>query len=354
MDKHCPERLEAKLTPSHFCAAGRFWGFRGLLTLLVFVGVLISSQPHAASMPEAPARPVSSISVRYEGLLRGIGPGDWLVGEISVTVDQQTVLIEKRGKAEIGAWVILWGQQNEKDQIHAEVIKVDRPAGWAGPVVQISGVLRKQTSTWWVVEQQLIEIPQDMLVRGEPKIGALVWVVAVQQGDMLRGLTAEVLALNPESPPVEFEGTVQSISPDKWRVDDRDVSIDGNTNILGEPGVGKVAEVKASQLAGEHLLAQVIRIVNPKAEASLRAMVAGIAPAEDGTQRWEVIVFPNSLWSEPTLGTLRVNDNTVVDESRAIARYGAMGRGPWRRLRRRRLPGRRHPPGTTDARQSGR
>ena len=65
-------------------------------------------------MQEAPARPASSISTRYEGLLRAIGPGKWLVGEIGVLVDQQTILIEKRGKAEIGAWVIVWGQQNRK------------------------------------------------------------------------------------------------------------------------------------------------------------------------------------------------------------------------------------------------
>jgi hypothetical protein len=62
--------------------------------------------------------------------------------------------------------------------------------------------------------------------------------------------------------------------------------------------------------------------VDPAAEASLSAMVVAISDTEDGTQRWEVVVFPKSPWAEPTLGTLRVSANTYVDESRAVAQTG--------------------------------
>lgn len=34
------------------------------------------------------------------------------------------------------------------------------------------------------------------------------------------------------------------------------------------------------------------------------------------------MVFPKSPWAEPTLGTVRVNANTYVDESRAVAQIG--------------------------------
>ncbi len=332
ISKHSPGRLKARPTCNAIRTSGGYRGIRIFLVLLTFAAALIYGQPRAEAMPEGPARPASAISTRYEGLVRGIRPGQWTVGEISVNVDQQTVLIEKLGKAEIGAWVIVWGQQDEAGQLRAEIIKVDRPSGWAVPTVQISGVLRKQTDMWWVVEQQLIEITKDTLISGEPRIGALVWVVAVQQGDALRGLAVEVLAANPENPPVEIEGTIQSFSSSIWQVDERAVSIDENTKIYGVPTVGWIAEVQAKQLADRRLLAQMIRVVDPTAEVNLSAMVAEITAAEDGTQHWDVVVFPKSPWADPTVGTVHVSNNTYVDESRAIARGRSVGRGAGREL----------------------
>ena len=322
VSRHGADRLKAHPRSNKIRTTGWHEGIRIFLALLTFAVASIAGQPHADAMPEGPARPCQSISTRYEGLLRGVRPGKWTVGEINVLVDQQTALVEKRGKAEIGAWVIVWGQQDEAGQLRAEIIKVDRPSGWTAPIVQISGVLRKQTDTWWVVEQQLIDITKDTLISGEPRIGALVWVVAVQQGDGLRGLAVEVLAANPENPPAEFEGVIDSFSSTIWQVDGRAIIIDKNTEIFGVPTVGWIAEVRASQLADKRLLAQVIRVVDPKAEVTLSAMVAEITAAEDGTQNWDVVVFPKSPWSEPIVGTVRVSNNTYVDESRAIARIG--------------------------------
>lgn len=320
--RHSPDMLTAYPTRRAPRAADRLRSVRLLLALLAFAIMLLSPQSHVYAVPDAPARPVSTISTRREGVLRSINPDRWLVGDATVAIDEQTRVIEKRGKVEIGAWIIVWGQQTESGQIRAEVILVDRPAGWAGPIVQISGVLRKQTSAWWVVEQQLIEITSNTVISGEPKIGALVWVVSVQQGDTLRALAAEVLASDPDNPPVEFEGEIQSISPVSWRVDGRDVIVNNLTDIIGEPIVGGIAEILANQLTDGRLVAQIIRLVDPTAEASLSAMVAGITVAEDGAQRWDVVVFPKSPWAEPTIGTLRVSENTFVDESRAIARTG--------------------------------
>ena len=322
VSRHGADRLKAHPTSNSTRTTGWHRGIRIVLALLTFALASIAGQPHADAMPEGPARPASAISTRYEGLLRGIRQGTWTVGEKGVQVDQQTVVVEKRGKAEIGAWVIVWGQQDEAGQLRAEVISVDRPAAWTAPIVQISGMLRKQAATWWVVEQQLIEITSDTLISGEPKIGELVWVVAIQQGDTLRGLAVEVLAQSPENPPVEFEGTIQAFSSFLWQVDGRAIIVDENTRIYGVPTVGWIAEVQASQLADGRLLAQMIRVVDPTAEVTLSAMVAEITAAEDGTQNWDVVVFPKSLWAEPTIGTVRVSNNTYVDESRAIARTG--------------------------------
>ncbi len=139
--------------------------------------------------------------------MRAIGPDKWQVGQFNVLLDNTTIVIQKRGKAELGAWVIVWGQQSDTGQIRAELIQVDRPASRSGPLTQFSGVLRKKTDTWWMVEQTLIEIANDTVISGNPVIGALVWVVAAQQGDTLRAVAAEVLAADPNTPLFEFEGT---------------------------------------------------------------------------------------------------------------------------------------------------
>ncbi len=189
--------------------------------------------------------------------------------------------------------------------------------------MQLSGVLNKQTSTMWMVEDTLIEITPDTVIRGQPVVGALVWVIALQQGNALQALAAEVLAPNSEIPTFEFEGTITSLTDESWRVDDHEVLIDQqHTEIIGESSIGKIAEVQAGQLADGRLLARTIRVVDPAAEASLDAMVADIITETGNTERWEVIVFPKSPWADPTLATLHVGFNTYVDESRTTAQTG--------------------------------
>ena len=114
-----------------------------------------------------------------------------------------------------------------------------------------------------------------------------------------------------------------SLADASWRVDDHEVLIDlQHTEIIGEPGMGKIAEVQAGQLADGRLLARTIRVVDPADEASLNAMVADIITETGNTERWEVIVFPKSPWADPTLATLHVGFNTYVDESRTTAQTG--------------------------------
>ena len=294
-----------------------------LLVLLLAVAIAATASPWPAnSMQQAPRVTTAAAATRYEGLLRAVGPSSWQVGQLSVLLDDTTILIQKRGKAEVGAWLIVWGQQNDAGQIRAEIIQVDRPANISGPIAQLSGVLRKKTDTWWTVEQTLIEISPDTVISGTPEIGALVWVVATQQGDTLRAVAAEVLTPNPDSPPVEFEGPITSLMTDLWRIDNREVVIGQRTQIIGEPKIDAIAEVQAEQQANGRLLARTIRIVDPSAEASLSAMVADIVSETNDIERWEVIVFPKSPWAEPTLATLHVGLNTYVDESRTTAQTG--------------------------------
>jgi hypothetical protein len=304
-------------------ASVEFLGPHALLVVLLATAIAAAACAWPANaMQQDPGRITTTASIRSEGLLRAIGPGKWQVGQFSVLLDGTTIVIQKRGRAELGAWVIVWGQQSDSGEIRAELIQVDRPASRSGPLTQFSGVLRKKTDTWWMVEQTLIEISDDTMISGNPAIGALIWVVATQQGDTLRAVAAEVLASDPEIPLFEFEGSIASLTTGMWQVDNQKVFIDKYTQIVGEPKIGKIAEVRASQQANGRLLARLIRIVDPSAEASLSAMVVDIVSETDDTERWEVVVFPKSAWADPTLATLHVSVNTYVDESRATAQTG--------------------------------
>jgi hypothetical protein len=214
------------------------------------------------------------------------------------------------------------GRGTSNPYTRAALIQTSSPASLATPIIQLSGMLRKQTTSLWMVEQTLLEITPDTVISGQPAIGALVWVVAQQHGDTLRALAAEVLAPDPEIPLFEFEGTIVSVTSSSWRVDDREVLIDQHTEIFGDPVKGKIAEVQAGELPDRRLLAHTIRVVDPAAEASLNAMVIDIASGTSDTELWEVIVFPKSPWADPTIATLHVSMNTYVDESRATAQVG--------------------------------
>jgi hypothetical protein len=291
--------------------------------MLLVAALVVAACPWPVNATQQdPGQITTAATTRSEGLLRAVAPDKWQVGQFNVVLDDATLLIQKRGKAEPGAWVIVWGQQDRAGQIRAELIQVDRPAGRSSPILQMSGVLRKKTDTWWMVEQTLIEIPKDAVVSGNPTIGALVWIVATQQDDTLRAVAAEVLAANPEVPVFEFEGAIASLTDNVWRVDNQDVLINPRTDIVGEPKVNQTAEVRASRQADGRLLAHSIRVVDPSTEASLSAMVEQIVAETDDTERWEVVVFPKSPWADPTLATLHVGANTYVDESRTTAQTG--------------------------------
>lgn len=295
-------------------------GFRvaAFALLAIVLVVAMNASPAGAAWPQ----PAESPPTRFEGYLKAIGPGKWLIGDITVVVDSQTIVVEKRGRAEVGAWVIVWGGWDDLGRMRAELILVDRPASRTGPTVQFSGMLGKMVENYWVIEQMLVEVTENTLVSGNPAVGALVWVVAEQQDDMLVAIAIEVIAQKSEALPVEFEGPIEAFGPDFWQVDGHRVDLDTLTPVVGEPALDKNAEVQATIAAGGQLTARLIRVVDPSAEAQLTALVAAIAGEVDGAETWEVVVFPEEPWADPKVGILHVNGNTLVDESRATARAG--------------------------------
>ncbi len=303
-------------------AQARRTGVGRLARLIVLVlGLLLLGA--AAARPvyaqdEPPGRPT-----RLEGYLKLMGAGFWWVGDTQVVVTAETVVIEKRGRAEVGAWVVIQGHQAADGPLFAEFVMVERPAGPQGILWPFAGMLTKQAGELWVVSETLIRVTPDTAIRGAPRPGWLVWVVAEQPPDALelQAVVVEAIASDPSQVPVEFEGVLEATGPE-WRVSGQAFRLSPAAVVIGAPTIGQQAEVQAIVQPDGSLIAHLLRMVDTSADARISALVTGIAGAADDAQVWDLLVFPPNPWAEPLIGTVQVDANTLVDESRAVARVG--------------------------------
>jgi len=278
----------------------------------------------------AAARPVraqdeapTATPTRLEGYLKLMDGRNWWVSSAQVIVTDETVIIEKRGRAEPGAWVVVQGRQAPGGPILAELVMVERPAGPQGILWPFSGLLTKQAGELWVIGETLVRVMPETTIRGTPRPGWLVWVIAEQSPDALelRAIIIEAIAADPREVPVEFEGILEAVGLE-WRVAGRAFRLSPDAVIIGAPGVGQQVEVQAIVQPDGSLVAHLIRVVDTSADARLSALVAGIAREPNGEQVWDLIVFPPHEYAEPVIGTAHVSANTLVDESRAVAHTG--------------------------------
>jgi hypothetical protein len=55
---------------------------------------------------------------------------------------------------------------------------------------------------------------------------------------------------------------------------------------------------------------------------TMGTLVTDIAPQTSGAEVWDVSVFPDQIYTDPYSATVHVDGDTLVDESRAVARPG--------------------------------
>jgi hypothetical protein len=290
--------------------------------LLIVLGLVLLSTASALPARAQDDTPATN-PTRLEGYLKLIEGDNWWVGDAQVVVTEDTVIIEKRGQAEVGAWVVVQGPQAPGGPILAELVMVERPAGMQGVLWPFSGLLTKQAEDLWVINDVPVRVTPETDIRGAPRPGWLVWVIAEQPPDALelQALVIEAIASDPSQVPVEFEGVLEAMEPE-WRVAGQTFRLSPQVVTIGELVVGQQVEVQAIVQPDDSLVAYLIRAVDTSADARLSALVAGIANDPDGHQTWDLIIFPPSAWTEPVIGTAHVSANALVDESRAVAQAG--------------------------------
>lgn len=287
----------------------------------LLAAVTFIHNPAGAFARGHPVGPFDSVRIRYEGYLKAIGAGKWLIGDLTILVDRNTAVIEKRGRAEVGAWVVVFGIRSDEGAVYGEIIQVERPAGRSGPIWQFSGLVSKQIGSWWVIGDMLVEVTGDTQVIGHPGPNWLVWVVAEQRVTELRALVIEAIADSPAAVPVEFKGFLESLTSDGGIVDGRRFVYAGDVVIIGEPAVGRLAEIQATPTPDGTLLAHFLRVIPPPATASAMRTTAtangeSLWPLAAGSRN-DVAITP---WKGPNLIA-----NGMADASHPTLAYAPDG-----------------------------
>ncbi len=295
---------------------------RYLLSGIAAVALLLSQMFGPAAW--ARAQTTSGTPIRFEGYIRAQGATKWLVGNdlegnriVYVTPD--TPIIRKKGAAELGAWVIVRAVVRGPGELDAVLIEVDRPAGAAGPQVQFVGKLAKMgggVPAWWLIDTTPVEVTSNTRITGTPAVNAALWVGAVMYPS---GLRAEWIVVLASTHVFEFRGTLTARGQDYRIIDGRRVAVTPETEIIGVEVVGGLVECRALDGGNGTLIASLIRALPETVEARLAGSIVAMHNEADGTAAWDVVIDPNDPTGMPWVARVKVDGNTWVDQSAAVA-----------------------------------
>ncbi len=286
---------------------------RGLIwtaTVLVTVVIAFSALPGAAA-PVADSPHSVVTPTRLEGQLKSVSGNTWLVDQTTVVLDANTTLIQLNGQAQVGAWVVVWGDRLP-EYLLAELIHVLRPAGSPTPVIQFTGVLRKVAPPYWVIDDTIVIVDANTNVVGEPRLGSQLSVTTQRVEWDLVATNIAVLAVDVASVPFEIEGKLEQIVGLTWVVDGTRIRVGPGANPSAREG--DWVEVKALAAKDDTMVAQDTRVVDRSLEAQLDGYVTGISGLGDVNQTWSVLVFDAG---RPQTKTVQISADTYVDEDRA-------------------------------------
>ena len=284
---------------------GRVWA----ATLLATVAIALSAQTGAA-VPLADTPHSVVTPTRLEGQLFSVSDNVWLVDQTLVQLDADTTLVEVNGKAQVGAWVAIWGDQLP-EYLLADLVHVLRPAGAPTPTIQFTGVLRKIAPPYWVIDDSIVIVDWNTQMDGVPKIGSQLSITAQRVEWDLVATNIAVLAEDVSSIPIEIEGKLERISGSTWVIGGTPVRISVDSSPAGREG--DWVEVRALTAKDGTLVAQDIRIVDRSLEAKLDAYVIGISGLGQADQTWSVLVFDDGI---PQTKIVEISAETYVDEDR--------------------------------------
>jgi len=222
--------------------------------------------------------PPREVKVKFEGQIIEISSTIWVIGEHSVLLDTNTQVLEKNGRAEVGAWANVKAIRQQDGSLRALEIVIERPSEIHGEPVEFRGIIEQLGDAEWVIEGRSVRISETTVIQGTPEVGSLAEVKGLRLAD--NSIVAQHIVVKPpELQEVEFEGLIESLSDTIWVVAGHSIVIDAETTIAGDPAVGLTAEVKALLLPDGTILARHIRVESTEPEPSPTPLATATATA---------------------------------------------------------------------------
>lgn len=223
----------------------------------------------AANTP--PANP--TFLINGEGVVNEISATSWTIAGQSFAIDAETIIV---GNPQVGDYVRVEGYLLANNTPYATriVLLYQSPLNR----FNLTGEVTAIGDAAWVVAGQTILITADTIIDPTIVVGDRAQVKGLILTD--GQLEAEEIRLaEAQTFPFEFVGVVQTIGSESWTVSGRVITLDADTEIIGDILVGNVVKVEGVILPGDIWLAREIQLV-PADDAtfSLVGILQSIAP----------------------------------------------------------------------------
>ncbi|MDT8898674.1 DUF5666 domain-containing protein [Thermanaerothrix sp. 4228-RoL] len=207
---------------------------------------------------------------KFYGVVESISGTTWVVSGETIQVTLETQI---EAGIEVGSLVEVEGVVSEGNLIAYKISLEDdevQPSPQPTPgeseennEVEWFGVLNQMTEGAWIIGDQTVQVTPETELKGNPRLGDLVKVHAVQTdggyvAHEIEKIRSFPTAGAPQARNFKFYGTVESINGSTWVVSGVTVTVDTNTKLQGNPSVGSQVEVKALvQADGTYLATQI-------------------------------------------------------------------------------------------------
>jgi hypothetical protein len=199
--------------------------------------------------------------VRFRGIIEAISAQSWTVDGQTVRIDANTRVDESAGRALVGAIATVLALRQDDGGLLAREIQIEQPPPTPEQPFEFQGLIESWSATQWVVGGHVLIVNSDTVIEGSPQKGLLAEVKSLRQSD--GSLLAKSIVVTLPTEEVQFEGVIEDIGADQWVIDGIVVRIDAQTQILGTPAVGAVAEVQGLLLPDGAVLGRRIEVQAP-------------------------------------------------------------------------------------------
>jgi hypothetical protein len=268
--------------------------------------------PTPTNMPPARER----IPQRIEGWVERIEGSRWIIDGISAKVSGATQWIGNPGLGwKVSAMVV---QEDDGSYTALQIAAIAPPEATPEPV-EFTDILREMNGEWWTIGGTPVRVRGDITIEGDPQIGDLVSMKGERHQSEIWAIRIARIPLTV----VEFEGMISAVNGSSMVVGGHTVSTDGETQIIGSPEVGRVAQVRAVQMPGGRLIGKVIMVLDPTPTPTITATPT---PTNEPTQTPTLEPTPTptleptpTLTAEPMAAPTSKPTSTMTPEPTATA-----------------------------------